>query len=311
MPWNERSRAAWRRRRTPCASGIRTSRVRRRAGGGWNPARDSGDRVGNRLAAVPGVPGGLESGVGRDRGRDVRASGRPSLGVGRLDAVLSIGGNRPSSLLNVLKQNALGTFNAPVIYPSYDIPEPVEALDMDHDGRADVVTLHGGWQEAGFYAQRLDGTLTVESRFDLPYASHYNPKGLALGDVSGDSFPTSWPRTSATGWSFFARPRRHRLLRHLPHPVRHLRRRLRDLRRHLLRLPSRLRWHRPRHHLPHRPRAVACLESSVASSWRRHGRSGGPAVPWAASVASVRGAGADGSWLSSHVRDGSCRDMAA
>ncbi len=104
-------------------------------------------------------------------------------GDGRQDAVLSIGGNRPGSLLNVFAQNAAGTLNPPVVYPSYDIPEPVEALDMDEDGRTDVMTLHGGWEEAGFYLQRPNGTLGVEALFGVPYSSHYNAKGLALGDV--------------------------------------------------------------------------------------------------------------------------------
>ena len=110
-------------------------------------------------------------------------------GDGRQDAVLSIGGNRPGSLLNVFAQNAAGTLNPPVVYPSYDIPEPVEALDMDEDGRTDVTTLHGGWEEAGFYLQRPNGTLGVEALFGVPYSSHYNAKGLALGDVSGDGWP--------------------------------------------------------------------------------------------------------------------------
>jgi hypothetical protein len=109
-------------------------------------------------------------------------------GDGRADVVASYGGNRPNSFVAVLAQTAAGSLGAPVSYPSYDIPEPVEAADVDLDGRADVVTLHGGWTNAGIYLQ-TDGGLGTESLAPIPYASHYNPHGLAVGDVNSDGSP--------------------------------------------------------------------------------------------------------------------------
>ena len=110
-------------------------------------------------------------------------------GDGRADVALTIGGNRPGSLVNVFAQNGSGTLDAPRVYQSYDIPEPLEAADMTGDGRADLVTLHGGWTAAGIHAQQASGLLGAEQLFAVPYASHYNVKGLALGDVSGDERP--------------------------------------------------------------------------------------------------------------------------
>ena len=110
-------------------------------------------------------------------------------GDGLNDVVASYGGNRPNSFLAVLAQTASATLALPLSYPSYDIPEPVDVADLDLDGRADVVTLHGGWSEAGAYLQKLDGTLGTEQLFPIPYASHYNPHGLAVGDVNGDGSP--------------------------------------------------------------------------------------------------------------------------
>jgi hypothetical protein len=52
-----------------------------------------------------------------------------------------------------------------------------------------VVTLHGGWNQAGVYRQLPDGTLAAEELSAIPYASHYSPHGLALGDVNGDGSP--------------------------------------------------------------------------------------------------------------------------
>ena len=110
-------------------------------------------------------------------------------GDGLNDVVASYGGNRPSSSIAVLAQTTGGALAAPVSYPSYDIPEPVDVADFDLDGRADVATLHGGWLAAGVYRQQLDGTLGAEELYPIPYASHYNPHGLALGDVNGDGSP--------------------------------------------------------------------------------------------------------------------------
>jgi FG-GAP-like repeat len=110
-------------------------------------------------------------------------------GDGRNDVVASYGGNSPGSAIAVLAQTAGGTLGAPTSYPSYDIPEPVDVADLDLDGRADVVVLHGGWLKAGVYRQQADGTLGSEALYTLPYASHYNPHGLAVGDVNGDGSP--------------------------------------------------------------------------------------------------------------------------
>jgi chitinase len=110
-------------------------------------------------------------------------------GDGRNDVVASYGGNRPSSAIGVLAQGAGGTLAGVQSYPSYDIPEPVDIADVDLDGRPDVVVLHGGWLEAGIYRQLANGTLAPEDLYAIPYASHYNPHGLALGDINGDGSP--------------------------------------------------------------------------------------------------------------------------
>jgi hypothetical protein len=110
-------------------------------------------------------------------------------GDGLNDVVASYGGNRPYSNVAVFAQTASGTLTAPTSYASYDIPEPVDVADMDLDGRADVVTLHGGWSRAGLYRQQPAGGLAPEDLYAIPYASHYEPHGLALGDVNGDGSP--------------------------------------------------------------------------------------------------------------------------
>jgi len=108
---------------------------------------------------------------------------------GRADVVASYGGNQPSARLAVFAQTTGGLLAPPMAYMSYDIPGPVEVIDMDGDGRADVVTLHTGWRKAGVYRNQVGGILGQEELYTLPSNSSFDPHGLAVGDVTGDGWP--------------------------------------------------------------------------------------------------------------------------
>ncbi|QRK10464.1 VCBS repeat-containing protein [Archangium violaceum] len=105
-------------------------------------------------------------------------------GDGRLDAVLSKPGNSPT-VLWLMVQDANGNLVGPTAVSSYDIPESVQVADIDRDGDDDVVVVHGGWMKVGVYLQEA-GALMPEVLYSIPYASHYAPQGLAVGDFSGD-----------------------------------------------------------------------------------------------------------------------------
>ncbi len=107
-------------------------------------------------------------------------------GDGRNDIVVTYGGNQPTSNIGVFLQNASGLFLTAVSHTSYDCAEPVRITDVNNDGRADIIVLHGGWLKAGVYLQKADGTLNSEALFAIPYATHYNPHGFAVGDINGD-----------------------------------------------------------------------------------------------------------------------------
>ncbi|WP_139307424.1 S8 family serine peptidase [Micromonospora pattaloongensis] len=107
-------------------------------------------------------------------------------GDGRVDVVASLGGTRPSANVAVLRQNATGGLDPAQLLPVADAPGPIEAADVNADGRADVVTAHGGWATLSVLPQLSDGSLGPPVGSAIPYASHYNAQGMALGDINGD-----------------------------------------------------------------------------------------------------------------------------
>jgi hypothetical protein len=107
-------------------------------------------------------------------------------GDGLNDVAVAYEGNSPYSQIAVFLQNAEGTLNPALMYGSRNGLEAVEIADVDNDGRADIIVLHGGFNTMGIYLQSTEGTLKNEEEYPIPYASHYNLNGLAIGDINGD-----------------------------------------------------------------------------------------------------------------------------
>ncbi len=110
-------------------------------------------------------------------------------GDGLTDLAVTRGGNRPSSKLVVYTQTVTGSLAVAATYDAYDIPEPIEIADVDMDGRQDVVMAHGGWNRIGVFLQNQDGTLAPYELYPIPFASHYDPQGLDVGDINNDCAP--------------------------------------------------------------------------------------------------------------------------
>ncbi len=151
----------------------------------------SGQSSSNQLGVLYQNAGGtFDSAVYYDLGVDESTEG---VAVGDVngdslnDVVVTYGGNQPSSYIGVFLQNVSGTLDSPISYESYDCPEPVVVSDIDCDQRQDVVVAHGGWLKLGAYLQENEGTFLIEDLYDIPYATHYNPHGIAVGDINNDT----------------------------------------------------------------------------------------------------------------------------
>jgi hypothetical protein len=107
-------------------------------------------------------------------------------GNGLNDLIVTSGGNRPHSYVSIFYQMSDENFGAPVSLSSHDCVEPVQVADINSDKKSDIVVLHGGWCTLGTYIQNTNGNLLSETLYEIPYASHYNPQGFAIGDINGD-----------------------------------------------------------------------------------------------------------------------------
>lgn len=95
------------------------------------------------------------------------------------DIIVTYDGN-----VAVFHQNKVGTLDPATKYPG--VPGPVDIADVNADGRQDIITLHDGWSMAHIFLQNADGFIGAGELYNIPYATWYNPHGIAVGDINSD-----------------------------------------------------------------------------------------------------------------------------
>ncbi|MFC4016423.1 FG-GAP-like repeat-containing protein [Micromonospora sp. GCM10011542] len=107
-------------------------------------------------------------------------------GDGRPDLVVSVGGNSPSSRLEILTRDVAGTLGTWRVYPSRDNPAGVLLADMNGDSLLDVFTTHTGFAGVGGILQRPDGWLGRQVIYQPYSAADIGRYGFAAADITGD-----------------------------------------------------------------------------------------------------------------------------
>ena len=108
-------------------------------------------------------------------------------GDGRTDIAAVASGTAPDAQLVVWRQGTDHAFGAGTQTTVPDAPQTLAARDLNGDGRNDVVTGHGGTQTVSVVEQRSDGSLASPGTSSTTTGAHYDPNGLALADLTGDS----------------------------------------------------------------------------------------------------------------------------
>jgi hypothetical protein len=94
-----------------------------------------------------------------------------------------------ASGVTVIRQSALNTFMTPIRYATARGTVSVAVGDVNNDGNVDLVTANRGGSHTGTVSVLFQNGTTGEFLAATNYAGVYEPLGVALGDLNGDTFP--------------------------------------------------------------------------------------------------------------------------
>lgn len=104
-------------------------------------------------------------------------------GDGRDDVAVTRNQNAPTGIW-MLYQDERGELVMGDPLRSIDLPYDLLSVDLDNDGRKDLVTAHGGWQTLSIYLQEDSGVSA--SAITYPTFSNSGRNAFAVGDMNGD-----------------------------------------------------------------------------------------------------------------------------
>ncbi len=99
---------------------------------------------------------------------------------GSIDLAAGFGGNAPSS--NIAMWSDFNNTAPTDTIATKDVPEALEMGDLNCDSKEEIIICHGGWNTISIHSLGQPAL-----NLSVPYTSHYNPKGLVIIDVNGDS----------------------------------------------------------------------------------------------------------------------------
>jgi hypothetical protein len=117
---------------------------------------------------------------------------------GRNDIVVAESASNPSGKLYLYPQAANGSFSTARVISSLAKPQALAAVDLDQDGRTDVIAAHGGLALVGVRLAKSDGFGT-EITGAIPPVQQYAPDAVVVADFTGDGCPDTTVSAMETG----------------------------------------------------------------------------------------------------------------
>jgi len=104
------------------------------------------------------------------------------------DIVKTNDANSPNSkfIINFHHSSISDSLLPPMDFITYDSPEPVRIADLNCDGKNELITTHGGFNYISVTEQNPITYFNTYSLFFIDAATHYNTKGISIGDINGD-----------------------------------------------------------------------------------------------------------------------------
>jgi hypothetical protein len=112
-------------------------------------------------------------------------------GDGRADIAMTFSANTPYARIAAFVQKADHTFGSPTVLETYDNPTNAKIVDMNGDGRLDVVMLNDGYGSYTTHYQQPNGTLgpAVSVSTNNEIQSRMFTRDSDIGDITGDAKP--------------------------------------------------------------------------------------------------------------------------
>jgi hypothetical protein len=112
-------------------------------------------------------------------------------GDGRADIVVTYSANVPSARIAVFLQQANHTFGSATLLETYDSPTNAKIVDMNQDGRPDIVVMNNNYGSYTTHYQQPGGVLgtavTVPTGYEIQSGMH--TRDSDIGDITGDGTP--------------------------------------------------------------------------------------------------------------------------
>ncbi|MGA2622979.1 MAG: T9SS type A sorting domain-containing protein [Bacteroidota bacterium] len=111
-------------------------------------------------------------------------------GDGRADIAVPLTYNWPGSYICLFAQDASGNLpDVPSFYEAYECPGALQAADIDHDGRTDLIVVGWHWPRVSVYRQNANGTFEPYVLFPDGNGGGGTYRGLAVGDINNGGLP--------------------------------------------------------------------------------------------------------------------------